>query len=81
MPLYGSEHDEVFLGRDFTTSKTFSESTAAKIDNEVENIINAAYKKAEDILLENRDKLDAVAMLLFDKETIDAAEFNAVFGE
>jgi len=78
---YGSEHDEVFLGRDFTTSKTFSESTAAKIDNEVENIINAAYKKAEDILLENRDKLDAVAMLLFDKETIDAAEFNAVFGE
>ncbi len=78
---YGSEHDEVFLGRDFTTSKTFSESTAAKIDNEVENIINAAYKKAEDILIANRDKLDTVAAILFEKETIDAAEFNAVFGE
>ncbi len=78
---YGSEHDEVFLGRDFTTSKTFSESTAAKIDNEVENIINAAYKKAEDILVENRTKLDALAALLFEKETIDANEFNAIFTE
>ena len=76
---FSGEHDEVFLGRDLTTSKVFSETTAAKIDEEVERIINAAYKKAEEILKSNRDKLDSVAALLLEKETIDAAEFNAVF--
>ncbi len=76
---FGSEHDEVFLGRDLTTSKVFSETTAAKIDEEVEKIIGAAYKKAEDILNSNRDKLDAVAALLLEKETIGSAEFNSVF--
>ena len=42
-------------------------------------IISAAYKKAEEILNSNRDKLDAVAALLLEKETIDANEFNSVF--
>ena len=76
---FGSEHDEVFLGRDLTTSKVFSETTAARIDEEVEKIIGAAYKKAEEIINANREKLDAVANLLLEKETIDSAEFNAVF--
>lgn len=76
---FGSEHDEVFLGRDLTTSKVLSESTAARIDEEVEKIVGAAYKKATEILVNNRSKLDAVANLLLKKETIDAKEFNAVF--
>lgn len=76
---FGNEHEEVFLGRDLTTTRAISDSTAAKIDSEIEKIIIEAYKKAEEILNNNKDKLDAVAKLLLEKETIDADEFNAVF--
>ncbi|MBQ8552155.1 MAG: ATP-dependent zinc metalloprotease FtsH [Clostridia bacterium] len=77
--VYGSEHesDEVFLGRDFNTSKNYSDDTAALIDSEIKRIINAAYDTAMKILSENVDKLHFVAEFLMKNEVMDADQFNA----
>ena len=78
---YGSNQEEVFLGRDFTQQKNFSEETAGIIDEEVKKIIDKAYKTAEFILSKNIDKLHQVAGILLEKEKIDGEEFAAIFGE
>ncbi len=77
--VYGSDHgnDEVFLGRDFSNTKNYSESTASSIDNEIKRIISAAYDKAKSILEEHRDKLDFIAEFLIKYETMDEGQFNA----
>ena len=72
---------EVFLGRDFTQTKEFSEQTSALIDSEVKKIIDKAYKTAGEILTANRDKLDIVANILLEKEKIDGDEFEAIFNQ
>lgn len=78
--VYGSEHgnDEVFLGRDFNTTRNYSEDTAAAIDNEIKSIVNTAYGSAENILLENMDKLHFIASFLFKNEIMDELQFEAV---
>lgn len=78
--VYGSEHsgDEVFLGRDFSNTPNYSEETAAKIDNEIKLIIDAAYKKAEEILNEYMEKLHFIASFLFKNEVMDEIQFDAV---
>ena len=73
---FGSGQEEVFLGRDFTTQKNFSEETSALIDSEVKRIIDTAYNKTEDILRTHIDKLHAVAGVLLEKEKIDGEEFK-----
>ena len=78
---FGSNQDEVFLGRDFTQQKNFSEETAGIIDEEVKKIIDKAYKTAEYILGQNIEKLHAVAGILLEKEKIDGDEFASIFGE
>lgn len=78
---YGSNQEEVFLGRDFTQQKNFSEETAGIIDEEVKKIIDKAYKTAEFILSKNIDKLHEVAGILLEKEKIDGEEFATIFGE
>ncbi len=77
--VYGSDHgnDEVFLGKDFSNSKNYSESTASTIDNEIKRIISAAYDKARSVLEEHRDKLDFIAEFLIKYETMDEGQFNA----
>ena len=75
---FGSGQEEVFLGRDFTTQKNFSEETSALIDSEVKRIIDTAYKKTEEILRTNIDKLHAVAGVLLEKEKIDGDEFKNI---
>ncbi len=77
--MFGSGQEEVFLGRDFTQSKNYSEQTAAVIDAETKNIIDKAYKRAEDILREHIDKLHVVAGILLEKEKIDGEEFAKIF--
>ena len=72
---FGSGQEEVFLGRDFTTQKNFSEETSALIDSEVKRIIDTAYNRTEDILRTHIDKLHAVAGILLEKEKIDGEEF------
>ena len=77
--VYGSEHssDEVFLGRDFSSGRNYSEETASLIDNEIKRIIGDAYKKAEDILRERIDKLHFVAQFLIKDEIMDEEQFKA----
>ena len=77
----GSSQEEVFLGRDFAQAKEYSEETANLIDEEVKSIIDFAYKKAEEILKANMDKLTRVANVLLEKEKIDGEEFDEIFSE
>ena len=77
--LLDSDQEEVFLGRDFAQTKSYSEETAALIDKEVKKIIDTAYNKAKQILSDNIDKLHIVAGILLDKEKIDGEEFDKVF--
>lgn len=79
--MYGSGQEEVFLGRDFTQSKNYSEETAAIIDEETKKIVDAGYQRAVNILTEHIDKLHAVAGVLLEKEKIDGDEFDAIFAE
>ncbi len=77
--VYGSSHsdDEVFLGKDFSNTKTYSEKTAAEIDDEIRRIIDEAYKKCTDIITQNTDKLHFIANYLIEHETMDAEQFKA----
>ncbi|MBR5452702.1 MAG: zinc metalloprotease, partial [Clostridia bacterium] len=75
--LYGSEHNEVFLGRDFSSSRNYSEETAAIIDEEIKTIVENAYKVAKDVLNERIDKLHFIAEFLLKYETMDDAQFLA----
>ncbi len=77
--LYGNEHggSEVFLGRDFSSGKNYSEKTAAEIDDEVRSIIDSAYKKCVEYLSEHMDKLHFVAQYLYKHETMDNDQFMA----
>ncbi|MDK9712167.1 ATP-dependent zinc metalloprotease FtsH [Acidaminobacter sp.] len=72
---YGSE-EEVFLGRDMTTRRNFSEQVAADIDREVRRLVDDAYDEAMRILSENIDKLHQVANALLEYETINGEEFS-----
>ena len=76
-----SSQEEVFLGRDFAQAKEYSEETANLIDEEVKSIIDFAYKKAEEILKANMEKLTKVANVLLEKEKIDGDEFDEIFSE
>ena len=77
---FGASQEEVFLGRDFGSQRNYSEKVAAEIDEEVRNIVTAAYDKAERILTENMSKLHETAERLLEKEKIDAEEFDEIFG-
>lgn len=75
---YGSENEEVFIGRDMGQVKNYSEKIAAEIDSEVKKIISEGYNETEKILKENVAKLHAVAKTLFAKEKMGAEEFNQI---
>lgn len=77
--LYGSDSDEVFLGRDFATHRDYSESVASQIDEEIKHIIDKAYAKAEQILREHAEEVHATAKALLEKEHLSGAEFAAIF--
>jgi len=75
---FGSGDEEVFLGRDFTKERNYSEETSALIDEEVKRIVDTGYQTAVKLLTENRAKLDAVANVLLEKEKIDGDEFESI---
>ena len=81
--LYGNEHSsgEVFLGRDFSSGKNYSEKTAAQIDDEVRAIIDEAYAKCKSYLQEHIDKLHFVAEFLYKHESMDRDQFEAAMQE
>ncbi len=76
---FGSTQEEVFLGKEMTTSRNYSEKVAYEIDEEVKDIITRAYNYAERILKDNIDKLHKVAQLLIEKEKISGEEFDSIF--
>ncbi|HZK37516.1 MAG TPA: ATP-dependent zinc metalloprotease FtsH [Clostridia bacterium] len=78
-PMSFSDEEEVFVGRDFHTTKNYSESIAAEIDSEIRRIIDEAYERTEMLLTENMDRLHAVAQALLIAETLDAEQFEMIF--
>ena len=77
--VYGHDEDgEVFLGRNISQSRGYSETVAFEIDKEVREIIDTAYKKSTEILESNKDKLVLVAEYLLEHEKMDSEEFIAL---
>jgi cell division protease FtsH len=78
---FGKRDEQVFLGKEITQHRDFSEETARKIDEEVKKILLRAEKRAMDILTEHRDKLDLVADELLKKEVLDAEQLDKIIGD
>jgi cell division protease FtsH len=77
---FGKREGEVFLGRDFgDSSKEYSEETAVEIDGEVRTIVTSNYERAKKVVVDNVDKLKALAEALLEYETIDGAEIDQIF--
>ena len=76
---YGSDDDEVFIGRDLAHTKSYGEGVATVIDEEVKNIIDDCYEKAKAIIVKHRKVLDDCAKLLIEKEKITGEEFDTLF--
>ncbi len=74
--VYGKDHDEVFLGRDLGSAKTYSDEIAAEIDEEVKSIVEGQFAHAENILTEHMNKLHQIAKYLFENEKMDADQFK-----
>jgi cell division protease FtsH len=75
----GTKEEEVFLGRDLGSYRNYSEKVAALVDGEIKHIIEESYKKAENLLRNNINKLHKVAQALMEKEKLGEQEFNEVF--
>ena len=76
--VYGSNEEEIFLGRSVTAHKEISDSTAAEIDNEIRYIINRNYKRAEEILRHHLRELDLMAEVLIKHETLDKKQIETL---
>lgn len=75
---YGHDDNEVFLGRDFSSTPNYSEKTAAVIDEEIESVVMKQYAKALELLTNAMPKLHEVAKILFEKEKISGDDFRAI---
>ena len=78
---FQTDHDEVFLGRSMAQAKPYSEEVAGQIDKAVRAIVDAAYRRCEDILKGRRAELEKVAQYLLEHETMSAEEFQKVFAK
>ena len=79
MIQYGSDEDEVFIGRDLAHTKSYGNEIADVIDEEVKRIVDECYSKAKKIILEHEDVLHSCAALLIEKEKIGQEEFEGLF--
>jgi cell division protease FtsH len=77
--VYGQKEELVFLGREISEQRDYSEAVAQEIDGEVRRLITESYARARTLLTDYRDKLDAIARRLMEIETVDAAEFERLF--
>ena len=77
-PISFGSNEEVFLGRDFTRSRDFSEETAASVDREVHRLLDEAYVEAKELLLKHKDILIALSEELYERETLDAREIDEI---
>lgn len=76
---YGTDEEEVFMGRDFGRARNYSEEVAATIDSEMRKLIDDAYNRAEELIKDNMEKLVRIAETLLEVETIDANQFEELF--
>ncbi len=77
--VYGQKEELIFLGREISEQRDYSEAVAEKIDAETRLLVNDAHEKAKQILIEYREKLDAIAKRLLEVETITREEFENIF--
>ena len=77
MVLYADD-DELFLGREMLKRKSYSEHTAQEIDVEVKSIIDEGFKRAQNIIMEHRDKLDKIAEALLEYETLEGTQVDEI---
>ena len=77
--VFGTGNDEVFLGKDFSTTRNYSENIAAKIDEEIHAIITKGYNTAEQIITEHMNEMHFIADYLVANEVMDGEQFLAVF--
>ncbi len=78
---YGSDGDEVFIGRDLAHARSYGENVATLIDSEIKRIVDECYEKAKDMILEHQDVLHKCCDLLMEREKIGQEEFEALFEE
>jgi cell division protease FtsH len=77
--VYGQKEELIFLGREISEQRDYSEAVAELIDQEVRRIVNDAYDRAKTILMKHRDQLDTVSQRLMEVETISRDEFESIF--
>ena len=77
--VYGQKDELIFLGREISEQRDYSEAVAEKIDAETRRLVSDAHEKAKQILIEYREKLDEIAKRLLEVETITRAEFEEIF--
>jgi len=77
----GKRDEQVFLGRDLVKERDFSESIASKIDEEVRRIVDECFRKAEDLLKENKGKLGSLAKTLLAEEVLDSKQIEKIIGK
>ncbi|HXA55545.1 MAG TPA: cell division protein FtsH, partial [Solirubrobacteraceae bacterium] len=76
--VFGHEHSQPFLGREFSTEPDYSDEIAREIDDEVRRIVEAAHQRARDILTEHRKSLGSISEILVKRETLEKEEFHAL---
>src|SRR5207237_9192149 len=78
MVEYGEHEDYVFLGRDISRARDYSEATAEEIDREVRRLLDDAYQQAKQTLIANRRTLDVIAKALLEYETLDGVQIREI---
>jgi cell division protease FtsH len=78
---FGQKEELIFLGREISEQRDYSEKVASQIDREMKAIMDRALSRSREVLVTHRDKLDAIANLLMEKETLEAPELHAVVDE
>ena len=77
---FGKKEEQIFLGRELSQHKDYSEKTAEDIDSEIRSIVTGAYENAKKVVKANFDKLELLAEALLERETLDAAEIYETLG-
>jgi cell division protease FtsH len=76
--VFGHDHGQPFLGREFSSEPDYSDEIAREIDDEIRRIVESAHQQAKDILAEHREKLTTISELLLKRETIEREQFEAL---
>jgi cell division protease FtsH len=76
--VFGHDHGQPFLGREFSSEPDYSDEIAREIDDEIRRIVEGAHQRAKDLLTEHRESLTIISELLLKRETIEKAEFEAL---